>query len=160
MSSQQQLARPTAPATVKNAATVMYVGMGLTLLAAVVLIVDQAMSDTLTQQLRDAYPSYSASRMSTVKSSILTYLFTLGVAGLILWPWMAAANRKGKGWSRIAASVVFLLSTVIALYDFTQNFPLFVTLTGLLPCVAGLVAVAFLWMPDSSAFYAGNRATA
>ncbi|GAU68962.1 hypothetical protein SSP35_09_02060 [Streptomyces sp. NBRC 110611] len=158
--SPQQLARPTAPAPVRNAATAMYVGLALTLVAVVALIVDQAMGDSLTQQFKEAYPSYSAERIGTVKSSVLTYLFTLGVAGLILWPWMAAANKKGKGWSRIAATVVFLLSTFIALYDFTQNFPLFVTLTGLLPCVAGLVAVGLLWMKDSSAFYAGSRRAA
>ncbi|MFE0043468.1 hypothetical protein [Streptomyces albireticuli] len=156
----EQLRRPTTPAPVRKAAATMYIGVAFTLLAVLVVVVDQATADGLARHLEDAYPDYSSSRVDSVKSSILTYLFAIGVAGICLWLWMARASKKGKGWSRTAATVVFALSTFIALYNFTQHFPLYVTVTGLLPCAVGLVAVAFLWNRDSTAYFSGRDTTA
>ncbi|MFF4159188.1 hypothetical protein [Streptomyces sp. NPDC001678] len=164
MPSQQEragrLQRTAPPAPIKNAVTVMYAGVALTLVAVLAVIIDQATADSLTQGLKDAYPQYSSDRIDTVKSSILTYLFTIGVAGVCLWLWLARASRKGKSWSRVAATVVFALATFISLYNFTQHFPLYVTVAGLLPCAAGLVAVGLLWKRDASSHFAGDGATA
>ncbi len=55
--------------------------------------------------------------------------------------------------------MLFAVSTFIALYNFTQHFPLYVTVAGLLPCVAGLIVVALLWTPDSRSYFSGHGAS-
>ena len=52
-----------------------------------------------------------------VKSSVLTYLFTLGAIGTIAWLWMAWAVRRRKAWARSAATAICVVAIVDAVYN-------------------------------------------
>ncbi|WP_171166771.1 hypothetical protein [Streptomyces sp. I05A-00742] len=156
MSAQTQQRRPV-PASVRKAINAMYAGAVLTLIAAAFPVIDQATSDSLADRLRSAYP-HDPSRLDAAESGILTYLFTLAVAGLVLWTWLAWAGRRGKRWARAASTAVFVLATFLSVYNFTQPHPTPMTVAGLLPCAAGLVAVALLWKGDSAGHFGNGRA--
>ncbi|MGZ0149810.1 hypothetical protein ACXJJ3_22300 [Kribbella sp. WER1] len=130
-----------------KAVRAMYVGAGLTVLGVAAPIVDGATGDRLGHGLLAAYPGRTQ-YAEMAKSSILTYLFTISAIGLMAWLVLAWAGRRGKTWAKPAATAVFVLGSAILLYDFTQPHPLFVTVAGALPCLAGLAAVSYLWKRD------------
>ncbi|GAA1982749.1 hypothetical protein [Amycolatopsis minnesotensis] len=139
--------------SVRHAITAMRAGAVLTVAAAIVAVLDQATGDGLTRRLQAAYPA-DPGKVDMAKSSILTYLFALAAVGVVLWLWLARASGKGRPWSRVVATVVFVAGTALSAYHFTQPHPMLVTVVGLVPCVAGLAAVAFLWQRGSSAYFA------
>jgi hypothetical protein len=130
----------------------MYVGAGLTVLGVLAPVVDGATGDRLGHGLQAAYPGRTQFA-EMAKSSILTYLFTMSAIGLVAWLVLAWAGRRGKGWTKGAATVVFVVGSAAMLYDFTQPHPLFITIAGALPCLAGLAAISYLWKRDAQ--YAG-----
>lgn len=144
--------RGAAPTSIRNAITAMYIGAALTLIAAIVPLIDLATVDNLTQQLQNTYPAYSPSQINADRYAILVYLFTVSGIGIVLWLWMAWAVNRRKRWARVVSTVVFALATVVSLVSFYIPAPLFVTLAGL-PCLAGLAAVVFLWIRGSSAYF-------
>ncbi|MGC0421487.1 hypothetical protein [Embleya sp. AB8] len=154
---QSQTQRRATPPSIRNAVTTMYVGVTLTLVSAATTV---AMAGPLGDRLRDVYPDYDDTRLESVKSSVLTYLFTIATVGIAMWLWMAWASKRGKRWTRTVATSVFTVASAISVYNFTQPQPTLVNLAGLLPCVAGLATVGFLWRRDSSAHFSAGGGTA
>ncbi|MFE2754357.1 hypothetical protein ACFXGA_20400 [Actinosynnema sp. NPDC059335] len=151
-------AAPVRPAPVRTAVNLFYAGLAATVLAVLVVIVDQAGPDGLGANFRSAYSSYSAEKLAEVKGITLTYLFTLGVLSALVYLALIRAVRKGKGWARIAAIVVFAVGTALGFYHFGENFPVLVTLSGILVGVVGLVAAVALWTPAASAYFSRKTA--
>jgi hypothetical protein len=138
------------PATHERTAVLaMYVGLVLTVVAAIVPVVDEASTDSLSQHLQDVYAGYGVDVPAT--SAVLAYLLTIGALGVVAWLWMLWAVRRRRPWARPAATVLFLLASGLALVNLTVQeygqtiLPIRVGLVGLLPCLAGLVAVVLLW---------------
>jgi len=148
----------TTPTATGKAVIAMRVGMTLSLLAVVTIVVDQASGDNLTRQLQGLYSD--PGKVDMAKSSILTYLFAINAVGVISWLWLAWAAKNGKHWTRATTTVVFVLATAISCYNFTQPHPFFVTLVGVLPCIAGLATVVLLWQRDSLSSATSNKAIA
>jgi len=142
------------PASIRNAVTALYAAAALSLLAALIVIADQAWADGLAGKLRDAYPHRSPGDLSMAESSILTYLFTLAATGVAFFVWMARASRRGRRWVRRAGAATVALGTALSVFHFTQPHPLVMTLAGLLPCLAGLAGLALLWRADATAHFA------
>lgn len=136
--------------SVRHAVTAMRAGAALTVAAAIVTVLDQG---GLARGLQAAYPA-DPGKVDMAKSSILTYLFALAAIGVVLWLWLARASGKGRPWSRVVATAVFAAGTALSAYHFTQPHPVLVTIAGLVPCAAGLVAITFLWQRGSSAHFA------
>ena len=71
----------------------------------------------------------------------------------MLWLMTIWAVGRRKRGARLVATAVFVLATGIALLNLsvseygTRIFPTVWGILGLLPCVAGLVAVILLWTP-------------
>jgi hypothetical protein len=104
---------------------------------------------------------------------LLTLAIVLGLAGAVLWLWMARANGKGRHWARIVSTVLFGLATLELIRQYPgdqlghlvlvgQAQPVIhngsgVTVLALivpaLTWLAGLAAVWLLWRPASSAFF-------
>lgn len=130
----------------------MFCGLVLTLLVAVFVVVDQATGDLLTQHIRDAYPAFSPSEVAADQSAIQTYLFATCAVGAAAWLWTAWAVHKRKTWARTATTTVFVLGAGLLFINATaggeayaQILPVSYGVVGLLPGVAGLVAVVLLW---------------
>jgi hypothetical protein len=140
---------PALPQSARRAVVAMYAGLALTLVAMIVPIVDQASTDSLSRDLQEVYAGYDVDAPAT--SAVVAYLVTIGGLGVAAWLWMARAVRKHKRWVRPAATALFVLASGLALLNLTVQeygrtiLPTRIGLIGLLPCLAGLVAVALLW---------------
>ncbi|MBV8991945.1 MAG: hypothetical protein JOZ73_12290 [Solirubrobacterales bacterium] len=132
------------------------VGLALTVVALVVLYVDHATANKLADHIRAGYPTYSQGRIDTAVTTYLVYLSVTGALGIICWLWTIWALKAGQRWARAAATAMFALGTGIALFDLLikdtsgeTGLPPLLGWTGMLPCLAGLLAVTLLWRnPD------------
>ena len=96
----------------------------------------------------------------------------MGLIATGLWLWMARANKRGRSWARMMATVFFGLLTageLALLFEFlthSSGSTLVVQFLQVSFLVAywltGLSAVVLLWQRSSSDFYAaaGNRSKA
>ncbi len=130
----------------------MYAGLGLTVVATVVLYVDRFTGTMLADHIRAGYPTYSQDRIDTAVLTYLIYLSVLGAVGVTCWLLAIRAVRAGKRWARSAATVVFALGAGIALFNLLvrdtsgdTGLPPLLGGVGMLPALAGLLAVTLLW---------------
>ena len=138
--------RPPAPAPVLTAVKLMYAGAAVFTASLIISIISAAFLGRSTATLRLAG-----------RSQPLPVAFTVGIAGGLavigLWLWMARANRQGRNWARILATVLSGLATLKVIGVFSEPN----TVLGLIfwapTWLVGLAAVWLLWRPDSSAFF-------
>jgi cytochrome bd-type quinol oxidase subunit 2 len=130
----------------------MYAGLALTVAATSVPLVDHATGNVLANHIRAGYPTYTPARIDTAATTYLIYLSVLGVIGSLCWLWTIRAVKARKRWARETTSAIFALATAIALFDLIvkdtsgeTGLPPLLGLVGLLPCLAGLLAVSLLW---------------
>ncbi len=136
----------------RSAVGAMYAGLGLTLAAMTVLYVDHATANVLAGHIRDGYPAYTQARINAAVTTYLIYLSVAGALGVICWLAAIWAVKAGKRWARAAATTLFALGTGIALIDLLvkdtsgdTGLPPLLGWAGMLPCLAGLLAVTLLW---------------
>lgn len=145
-------ARPTTTPSRKSAIAAMSVGLVLTIVATIVPFITSALAD----HIRASYPDYTEARVDTAVSTWLIILTIIGALGVVGWLWTIWIVKAGKRWARWAATAMFVLGTCVALTDLlikdtsgdTGLAPMLGWL-GMLPCLAGLVAVALLWRRSS-----------
>ena len=99
-----------------------------------------------------AIPTYTQARIDSAVTTYLVYLSVVGALGIICWLWAVWAVKAGKRWARGAATALFALGTAIALIDLLvkdtsgdTGLPPLLGWAGMLPCLAGLLAVTLLW---------------
>jgi predicted permease len=130
----------------------MYAGLAMTVIAMIVPYIDHATSNTLANHIQAGYPTYTQARIDTAATTYLVYLSIIGVLGVVGWLWTVRAIKTGKRWARGAATALFALGTSIALTDLLikdtsgdTGLPPLLGWVGILPCLAGLLAVILLW---------------
>jgi hypothetical protein len=130
----------------------MYAGLGLTVVALVTPYIDHATANVLAGHIRAGYPTYARARIDSAVTTYLVYLSVVGALGIICWLWTIWALKAGKRWARGAATAMFALGTGIALIDLLMKdtsgdtgLPPLLGWAGMLPCLAGLLAVVLLW---------------
>lgn len=130
----------------------MYTGLALTVVAAIVPHVDHVTANVLADHIRAGYPAYTDARIDTAATTYLVYLSVVGALGVVGWLGMIWAVKAGKRWVREGATAMFALATSIALFDLLvkdtsgdTGLPPLLGGIGMLPCLAGLLAVASLW---------------
>ena len=136
----------------RSAIGAMYAGLGLAVVALIVPYVDHATANTLAGHIRVGYPTYTQARIDTAVTTYLVYLSVVGALGIICWLWTIWAIKAGKRWARGIATALFALGTAIALTDLLvkdtsgdTGLPPLLGWAGMLPCLAGLLAVTLLW---------------
>lgn len=140
----------------RPALSTMYVGLVLSVGALIVLYVDHATANKLADHIRAGYPTYSQARIDTAVTTYVVYLSVIGALGIICWLWTIWAFKAGKRWTRAIATAMVALGTGAALFDLLikdtsgeTGLPPLLGWTGMLPCLAGLLAVTLLWRnPD------------
>lgn len=143
---------PALPRSARRAVVAMLTGLALTVAAMLALAANLASTDMLARHLQEVYAGYAVSPPDEV--AVATYLFTLGVLGIVAWLWMVWAVRRQKRWARLVATGMFVLASVVAVANLTVTeygqtiLPTQFGLAGLVPCLAGLVAVVLLWRRD------------
>lgn len=138
------------PRSVETAVKFMYAGAAL---SAIEIIIGLTTISSLRSAIRTRYPSYSASQIHTAEIAGVTGVVVIGLIAVGLWLWMAWANRAGKNWARIVASVLFALDTISFLISLAQPHATVGLLMGILVWLAGLGAIMFLWQRESSAYF-------
>ncbi|MFU8873148.1 hypothetical protein [Micromonospora sp. SL4-19] len=134
------------------ALAMMYVGVGLTVIATLAPFIDGATTTVLADHIREGYPTYGTGEINTAVTAYTAILSTVGVLGLLGWLGSVWAVRTGKGWARLLATGIFAIAACIAVAAATTRdtngevglAPL-LGLLQVLPCVPGLAAVALLW---------------
>jgi hypothetical protein len=136
----------------RSALHAMYVGLALTVLATAAPYLDRVTGHVLADHIRDGYPTYPPDRIDTAVTTWLVILSVVGALGVVSWVLVIWATRTRRAWARPAATTAFALGTTLALAALltkdTSGDPGLAPLLGwigLLPCLAGLVAVATLW---------------
>ena len=106
----------------------------------------------LASHIRAGYPTYTQARIDSAVTTYLVYLSVVGALGIICWLWAVWAVKAGNQWARGAATAMFALGTGIALIDLLvkdtsgdTGLPPLLGWAGMLPCLAGLLAVTLLW---------------
>jgi hypothetical protein len=150
----------------RSAIGAMYAGLGLTVVALIVPYVDHATANVLAGHIRAGYPAYTQARIDSAVTAYLVYLSVVGALGIIGWLWTIRAVKAGKRWARGAATAVFALGTGIALIDLLVRdtsgdvgLPPLLGWVGMLPCLAGLLAVMLLWRRSSPVRVPGRLKT-
>jgi hypothetical protein len=149
----------------RSAIGAMYSGLVLTVAAIIVAYVDHATANVLAGHIRAAYPSYTQARIDWAVTTYLVYLSIVAALGIICWLWAIWAVKAGKWWARWAASAMFALGTAIALTNLLikdtsgdTGLPPLLGWAGVLPCLAGLLAVVLLWSsPAANTRSAGSE---
>ena len=138
----------------RSALGAMYAGLGLTVAAMIILFADHATGNVLADHIRAGYPAYTQARIDSAVTAYLVYLSVVGALGTGCWLWTIWAVKTAKRWARGAATAIFALGTAVALVDLLikdtsgdTGLPPLLGWAGMLPCLAGLLAVTLLWSP-------------
>lgn len=136
----------------RSATAVMYAGLALTVVAMLVPHVDHATANVLAGHIRAGYPSFSQARIDSAVMTYMVYLSVLGALGIVSWLCAIWAVNTRKPWARWVATGLFALGTSIALFNLLAEdtsgdtgLPPLLGWVGVLPCLAGLLAVILLW---------------
>ncbi|HEX6472107.1 MAG TPA: hypothetical protein VF069_23650 [Streptosporangiaceae bacterium] len=155
--------KPPLPDTVRNAFYLMLAGAGLQALGLLSALVQL---DTIKRQIRERLldGSVAISDVDRMVNVGIATIFVIGLIGVALWIWMAYANRAGKNWARITATVFFGISTVSLLGNIaarSSNSTMSAgssdttlgTILTVLTWLVGLGAIIFLYNRKSSTYF-------
>jgi hypothetical protein len=142
--------RVPAPASVRNAVTVMFAGAAASLLGIVVEVLTVNATKTAIQKHS---PAMTASQVSSAQHALIAGFVAGGVIAAAVWIFLALACRRGHRWARITGTVLFGIVTIDTVVGLAAPLAAAVKIWGVLVWLAGLVAVTFLWRPSSTAFF-------
>ncbi len=142
--------RPQPPRSVLIAVRLMYAGAVLTAVGLVISVIAVAAD---ASSLRASHPHATAAQLHATQNFLITIAVVSGIVEIGAWLFMARANRGGLKWARLAASVLFALST----WNFVSHFFGTITIGNIsysaVLWLVGLAAVFFLWQKDSSPYF-------
>ena len=136
-----------------GAVTAMGIGLVLTVIALIALILDQMNGHTLAQHVEALYAPHNLDPDPNV---LFGYLYVVGVIGILLWLAAIRGVLQHKRGAKVIATIVFIVGISVGLFNAfvseygMQIFPTLWGALGLMPSVAGLVAVIGLWTSSRS----------
>ena len=136
-----------------GAVTAMGAGLVLSVVMLIALIFDQMNSEGLALHVQDLYAPYDLNPDPNV---LFGYLYVTSVAGILLWLTTIWGVRQSRPGARVVTTIVFVFGASLAFFNLvvseygTQIFPTLWGILGLLPSIAGLVAVVLLWTPGAA----------
>lgn len=134
----------------------MYAGVSLTAAATLLPLVDLVTVDSLATHVREAYPHWPTTTVNGDRNAIVVYLTVVGLVGIAGWLWAIRSVLTRKQTARRTTTLMFSLGVTVALFDLTftggeydRVLPALYGTIGLLPSLAGLVAVLSVWRPSA-----------
>ena len=146
--------RPEPPAPVLTAVKLMYAGAAV---SAISLIATLLTIGSLKTAIHNRSPKLTQTQLHTAEVALVVVSVIIGLVAVGLWIWMASANKAGKNWARITATVFFGINTVSVLSAFSLSGTLLGRLISLVIWLIGLGAVLMLWRKESSAYFTAPR---
>jgi hypothetical protein len=142
----------TKPSRARGALAAMHAGLALTALATIATYADHSTTHLLSDHIRAGYPNYSQARVDSAVTTYLVVLSVIGALGILAWLTTGWAVKVGKRWARSAATVMLVIGIGVALTELltkdtsgATGLPPTLGWAGMIPCLAGVVAVALLW---------------
>ena len=133
-------------------AAALFVGLALTVIAALAPIVDIATIDTIGDHVRAAYPQWSPALVAEDRNAIAIYMVATNIIGIIGWLATIGAVLARRRWARGLATTLFAFGLLYSLLNlgfggaaYHVVVPTDHGLLTLLPTLAGLVALVSLW---------------
>ncbi|HYK28461.1 MAG TPA: hypothetical protein VEV61_10885 [Streptosporangiaceae bacterium] len=142
--------RQSAPSSIQNAVKLMYAGMGISLLAAIFVL---ATSGSIRRAIGNAAKTaktakpLTAAQLHNLETSFIVASVVIMLIAAALWFWMAWANRSGKSWARVVATILFGFNTLWLIYVFRAATTAIIVGLGWL---VGLGAILLLWRREST----------
>ncbi|HEU5158465.1 MAG TPA: hypothetical protein VFU43_15830 [Streptosporangiaceae bacterium] len=156
--------KPPPPDTVQNAFYLMLAGAGLQALGIISALAQiGAIRDTIRERVEEQSDGSTLDVDRLVNISIVS-IIVVGLLGVALWLWMAYANRAGKNWARITATVFFGISTMSLLSNLAvqstdstvavgSSGTAFGMVLNVLMWLVGLAAIILLWHRRSGPYF-------
>jgi len=141
---------PGPPRPIQNAVKLMYAGAGV---SAISFIIGLTTIGSLKSAIRTADPTLTTTQVNSAVTFSLVIVGFFGLLGIALWIWMAWANRGGKKWARIVATVLFGLNTLGLLSVIARPHAVLSLVLNVLLWLVGLTAIVLIWNKESSAYY-------
>ncbi|HEX3493663.1 MAG TPA: hypothetical protein VHU92_30275 [Streptosporangiaceae bacterium] len=143
------------PSTVRNAVRLMYAGA---VISGIDLVVSLATAGQVSSAIQSANPHWSHAKVenaahSEITASVVIWLVTIG-----FWVVMARTNQAGRGWARIVATVLSVISTLSFAEAIIEPAALVSKLIYVPLWVVGVGAVIFLWRPATTDYIRAGRA--
>jgi hypothetical protein len=141
------------PQTLQRAAILMYVGAAI---SAITALIPLLFRDSIRDAIADADSTLSASDVDAATNVTIGISVVVGIIGVALWLWMASANKAGKSWARVVATVLGglnILFTLLSLGTGGGGAGLVVNLVSII--LAGYI-LYLLYRPESSQYYAAR----
>jgi hypothetical protein len=138
------------PSSVQTAVRLMYAGA---IISGISFILGLVTIGSVRHTLEKDYPSYSASKISSLVNAEIVIVVVAGIIGVGLWLWMAWANKRGKNWARITGTVFFGLYTLDLIFVAARAASGISTVFAIVTWLVGLGATIMLWRRDSTAFF-------
>lgn len=147
----QYAAQPPAepPGPVRTAVKLMYAGAVLSVLWTLLVLPQR---DALRDRLEGQELDMTAAELDAFVNAFITVLVILGLVAVGLWLWMAYANRRGRSWARVVATILGVIAILSALFGLAQPIGLSLILNLALLVIAGAI-LFLLYRPESSAYY-------
>jgi hypothetical protein len=146
--------RPAPPTPVLQAVKLMYAGA---IVSAISLIITLVTIGSLKTAIHNADPSLTATKLHSAEVAAVAVAIIFGLIGIGLWLWMAYANKAGKNWARITATVFFGLDTLSVLTSFRQAEPVLSRVISILIWLIGLGAIVLLYQRESSTYFTASK---
>jgi hypothetical protein len=139
-----------APASVRNAARVMYVGAAASILG---IIIDILTVGATKKAIEKHSHHLTASQINSSQHVLVIAFIIGGLIGAAAWFFLARSCLGGKNWARITGTALFALATVDTLGGLGAPIAGLVKIWAILVWLVGLTAVVFLWRRTSTAFF-------
>jgi hypothetical protein len=142
---------PTPPPSILTAVKLMYAGAALSAISFLTSLLTQ---ESVRDQIAEANPDYTEEQLDTTVAFGVAFAVVIGLIAILLWVWMAEANRRGKSWARVVATVLGALNIVFTVVGLLlgQSSGL-VVVFSLVSAALAAVILYLLYRPDSNVYY-------
>ncbi|WP_026877515.1 hypothetical protein [Jiangella gansuensis] len=142
--------RPEPPQPILTAAKLMYVGAAL---SALLLLFTFLSRGAIRDAVEDSDTGLSADEVDAAVNLTIGIGVVVGLIGIGLWLWMAAANKAGKSWARVVATILGGLNILFTLFSLSGGGGLNLIVNVLQIALAAYI-LYLLYRPESSQYYA------
>jgi hypothetical protein len=142
---------PTPSPSILTAVKLMYAGAALSAISFLTSLLTQ---ESVRDQIAEANPDYTEEQLDTTVAFGVAFAVVIGLIAILLWVWMAEANRRGKSWARVVATVLGALNIVFTVVGLLlgQSSGL-VVVFSLVSAALAAVILYLLYRPDSNVYY-------
>lgn len=147
---------PEPPQPIVTAARLMWAGAALQLVAGLgSLLTRDQVRENLADTNSELETPLSPSQIDASANILVGGSVTLAVIAALIWLWMASANKKGRSWARVTATVLGGLNIVTSLWLITTGgVPGGINAAvTVIPVLIAAIVLYLLYRPESSAYY-------